>query len=115
VPGAINFGLSVALSRANANVEVAAIVVARRMHPASQADEPRLIEDRDGLLAKRFDATPGTLYLRPDQHLCARWRSFSSERVIEAIAPATHIFTTQGASMPASRLSRLSLQRNQEI
>src|SRR6516162_202729 len=77
-----------ALSRAN--VEVASIVVAPRIHPASQANGPRLIEDRDGLLAERFDAAPGTVYLiRPDQHVCARWRSFSSERVIEAIARAT--------------------------
>jgi len=77
-----------ALSRAN--VEVASIVVAPRIHPASQADGPRLIEDRDGLLAERFDAAPGTVYLiRPDQHVCARWRSFSSERVIDAVARAT--------------------------
>jgi 3-(3-hydroxy-phenyl)propionate hydroxylase len=77
-----------ALSRAN--VEVAAILVAPRIHPASQADDLRLIEDRDGLLAERFDAAPGTVYLiRPDQHVCARWRSFNSERVIEAVARAT--------------------------
>jgi len=77
-----------ALSRAN--VEVASIVVAPRIHPASQANGPRLIEDRDGLLAERFDAAPGTVYLiRPDQHVCARWRSFSSERVIDAVARAT--------------------------
>ena len=77
-----------ALSRAN--VEVASIVVAPRIHPASQANGPRLIEDRDGLLAERFDAAPDTVYLiRPDQHVCARWRSFSSERVIDAVARAT--------------------------
>jgi 3-(3-hydroxy-phenyl)propionate hydroxylase len=77
-----------ALSRAN--VEVAAIVVAPRIHPASRAEGPHLIEDRDGLLAEHFDAAPGTVYLiRPDQHVCARWRSFKSERVIEAVARAT--------------------------
>ena len=32
--------------------------------------------DSAGLFAKRFDATPGAAYLlRPDQHLCARWRN----------------------------------------
>ncbi len=31
--------------------------------------------DSAGSLAERFDATPGAAYLlRPDQHLCARWR-----------------------------------------
>ena len=31
--------------------------------------------DREGLVAKRYDLQPGTVYLlRPDQHVCARWR-----------------------------------------
>jgi 3-(3-hydroxy-phenyl)propionate hydroxylase len=38
--------------------------------------------DECGLFARRFDATPGATYLlRPDQHLCARWRSCDSEKV----------------------------------
>lgn len=38
--------------------------------------------DRDGLFARRFDATPGAAYLlRPDQHLCARWRRFDRSKV----------------------------------
>ena len=33
------------------------------------------LTDTDGLVAKRYDAKPGTVYLlRPDQHVCARWR-----------------------------------------
>jgi 3-(3-hydroxy-phenyl)propionate hydroxylase len=33
-------------------------------------------QDQQGWFAKRFDAKPGSAYLfRPDQHLCARWRS----------------------------------------
>jgi 3-(3-hydroxy-phenyl)propionate hydroxylase len=38
--------------------------------------------DSAGLFARRFDATPGAAYLlRPDQHLCARWRKFDVEKV----------------------------------
>ena len=36
-----------------------------------------VVEDREGLIQRRFDARPGTFYLlRPDQHVCARWRRF---------------------------------------
>jgi 3-(3-hydroxy-phenyl)propionate hydroxylase len=38
--------------------------------------------DEWGLFAQRFDATPGAAYLlRPDQHLCARWRRCDAEKV----------------------------------
>ena len=38
--------------------------------------------DTHGAIAKRFDATPGAAYLlRPDQHLCARWRNFDRSKV----------------------------------
>ncbi|MFN3657828.1 MAG: FAD-dependent oxidoreductase [Pseudolabrys sp.] len=41
--------------------------------------------DSDGLIAKRLDATPGAAYLlRPDQHLCARWRQFDRAKVAAA-------------------------------
>ena len=48
------------------------------------------IEDREKLLEARYDAQPGTCYLfRPDEHVCARWRSFDLARVIAAVAHAT--------------------------
>ncbi len=48
------------------------------------------IVDREGLAAKRYDAKPGTVYLlRPDQHVCARWRRFDLPAVRAAIARAT--------------------------
>jgi 3-(3-hydroxy-phenyl)propionate hydroxylase len=48
------------------------------------------VTDRDGLLAQRYDARPGTCYLfRPDQHVCARWRAFDLGRVRSAIARAS--------------------------
>ena len=35
------------------------------------------VADPEGLVAARYAARPGTAYLlRPDQHVCARWRSF---------------------------------------
>jgi len=41
--------------------------------------------DRRGLFTRRFDATPGATYLvRPDQHLCARWRSFDAAAIARA-------------------------------
>jgi len=48
-----------------------------------------VIDDTQGLVAARYDATPGTCYLfRPDQHVCARWRSFDADAVRAAIARA---------------------------
>lgn len=46
--------------------------------------------DADSLFAERFDATPGTCYLvRPDQHLCARWRHYDAGRINAALRKAT--------------------------
>ena len=48
------------------------------------------IEDVQGLANRRYEARPGTLYLlRPDQHVCARWREFDLPSVRAAIARAT--------------------------
>ncbi|MGA8650973.1 MAG: FAD-dependent oxidoreductase, partial [Xanthobacteraceae bacterium] len=41
--------------------------------------------DEEGKFRERFDATPGATYLvRPDQHLCARWRSFDADAIVRA-------------------------------
>lgn len=46
--------------------------------------------DTQGLLARRLDARPGTAYLvRPDQHVCARWRAPTEAAVRAALATAT--------------------------
>ena len=48
------------------------------------------VEDVQGLAVQRYDAWPGTVYLlRPDQHVCARWREFDLPSVRAAIARAT--------------------------
>lgn len=45
--------------------------------------------DSDGLIQKRYDMLPGTVYLlRPDQHVCARWREVSADCVKRAIKHA---------------------------
>ena len=44
------------------------------------------IEDVQGLLAKRYDADPGTVYMiRPDHHVAARWRAFDAAKVLAAL------------------------------
>ena len=48
------------------------------------------IDDGRGVASRRYDARPGTCYLlRPDQHVCARWRSFDLAAVCAAMARAT--------------------------
>ena len=40
------------------------------------------LADPHGILAQRLDATPGASFLlRPDHHLCARWRSFDRSKI----------------------------------
>jgi len=48
------------------------------------------VTDVRGVAARRFDARPVTAYLlRPDQHVCARWRRFDAAAVRAAVARAT--------------------------
>ena len=43
----------------------------------------------EGLAAQRYDAQPGTVYLlRPDQHVCARWRRVHPDDVAAALRRA---------------------------
>jgi 3-(3-hydroxy-phenyl)propionate hydroxylase len=62
-------------------------VAEQSLHVLAQADVPlhivRVASTGEGeLAAKRYDAGPGTVYLlRPDQHVCARWRHPTAEAV----------------------------------
>lgn len=45
--------------------------------------------DQSGLLFERYDLRPGTVYLlRPDQHVCARWRKPTAVQIAGAIKRA---------------------------
>ncbi|MBB4842198.1 3-(3-hydroxy-phenyl)propionate hydroxylase [Paucibacter oligotrophus] len=47
------------------------------------------IIDSEGLLAQRYQARPGTVYLiRPDQYVAARWRSFAPAKIAAALGRA---------------------------
>ncbi|SAL69275.1 FAD-dependent oxidoreductase [Caballeronia arvi] len=64
------------------------IVVPRGM--ACTVPGVTVVEDVEGMVAHRFDARPGTFYLlRPDQHVCARWRAFDAASVTAAVKRAT--------------------------
>ena len=54
------------------------------------SDGAVVARDLEGYAARRFDAHPGTTYLlRPDQHVCGRWRRFDAQQVRAALARAT--------------------------
>ena len=64
------------------------------------------VQDVQGLLAQRLDALPGTTYLvRPDQHVCARWRSPTEAQVRTALATATATTAATSAAATASTLA----------
>ncbi|NKJ45522.1 FAD-dependent oxidoreductase [Burkholderia sp. SG-MS1] len=48
-----------------------------------------VVHDTEGLASARYDATHGTFYLvRPDQHVCARWRQVDVDAVGHALKRA---------------------------
>jgi 3-(3-hydroxy-phenyl)propionate hydroxylase len=66
--------------------------------PAQPASGTTVLRDDEGLAAQRYSAAPGTFYLiRPDQHVCARWRSIDAQCIGDALARAS------GAHLPAGK------------
>ncbi|NML32538.1 FAD-dependent oxidoreductase [Paraburkholderia antibiotica] len=65
----------------------------------------RVMRDTDGLASARYDAKPGTFYLiRPDQHVCARWRQLDAAAVEHALKRALCV---EGAgAQPGERLNK---------
>ncbi|MGZ3409535.1 MAG: FAD-dependent monooxygenase [Xanthobacteraceae bacterium] len=70
-----------ALSRETLPVSPLIVVAA-----SGGASEFATVHDRDGLIRKRYDLTPGNCYLfRPDQHIAARWRKFDPGKIRDAV------------------------------
>jgi 3-(3-hydroxy-phenyl)propionate hydroxylase len=54
--------------------------------PIQPVGSVRIAHDVDGLAARRYGASDGAFYLlRPDQHVCARWRRFDPRHVASAL------------------------------
>ncbi|MFJ4290778.1 FAD-dependent oxidoreductase [Cupriavidus sp. NPDC089707] len=74
---------------ATATVPVRMLFVVPPGQPAAPPEGLRYASDADGLAARRYDGRPGTCYLiRPDQHVCARWRAFDAGAVQAALLRA---------------------------
>lgn len=67
---------------------------------------PGMFEDSEGLFAARYDARAGSFYLlRPDQHLCARWRGVDLQAVRAAVARASGNLAVSGSvTQPEPRM-----------
>lgn len=82
--------LSVAMSVETALQSLPDIDCVVISNTALQLQHSRCITDHQGLLASRLDAKSGTTYfIRPDQHVAARWRAFNASAIRQAWRKAT--------------------------
>ncbi|MFM0646042.1 FAD-dependent oxidoreductase [Paraburkholderia bryophila] len=69
--------------------DLQAAVLASASISVSHSASVRVAHDADGHANARYDAKPGTFYLiRPDQHVCARWRQLDADAVTQALKRA---------------------------
>jgi len=65
------------------------VVVTSGNAKAASSTGVQILHDAEGLASARYDAKPGTFYLiRPDQHVCARWRQLDVNAVAYALKRA---------------------------
>jgi 3-(3-hydroxy-phenyl)propionate hydroxylase len=70
-------------------IQLKLVVVARGDAQAAAFAGMRVVHDAEGLASARYDAAHGTFYLvRPDQHVCARWRQLDASAVEHALKRA---------------------------
>jgi 3-(3-hydroxy-phenyl)propionate hydroxylase len=70
-----------------------------------------VLEDHAAMVALRYDLQAGSCYLiRPDQHVAARWRDFSIDRVRQALARAIARPPGQLPGPPASHAPHTELE-----
>jgi 3-(3-hydroxy-phenyl)propionate hydroxylase len=70
-------------------IAVRPVIVIPRGGSACVVSDALVVEDVEGILAHRFDARPGTFcLLRPDQHVCARWRELKIDSISAALGRA---------------------------
>jgi 3-(3-hydroxy-phenyl)propionate hydroxylase len=61
-------------------------LIGARLDGAHAAGADLFIEDGDGRIARKYGALEGTVYvLRPDLHVCARWRKSGAREVCRAL------------------------------
>jgi 3-(3-hydroxy-phenyl)propionate hydroxylase len=91
-----------AMSASSGSASLRADAKPVKVTPLIVASSPRripginVIVDTQGLVAKRYDAKPGTTYLlRPDQHVVARWRMLDNTQLQAALSRAIGAHTAQ--------------------
>jgi 3-(3-hydroxy-phenyl)propionate hydroxylase len=79
-------GFTLMIYGADADLDAPCHLVHIQPKNTASLAQANVLIDHDGLIAKRYDMQPGTAYLlRPDQHVCARWRQFTLAKLQAAL------------------------------
>lgn len=78
-----------ALAKGDVPAKIVAVIEGEGAAPAGLPTSATVLRDAEGLASQRYDAHDGAFYLiRPDQHVCARWRRVDAERLARALKRA---------------------------